>query len=53
MSTIIFGSSGFLGNEISKLLKKKKKLKYLLKAKRNIYKTNIFKKKYKPEKMDK
>tara|TARA_A100001015_G_scaffold289576_1_gene361594 strand:+ start:9914 stop:10450 length:537 start_codon:yes stop_codon:yes gene_type:complete len=50
MSTIIFGSSGFLGNEISKLLKKEKKIEISTKSKKNIYKTNIFKKKYKPEK---
>tara|TARA_B100000900_G_scaffold395836_1_gene394577 strand:- start:1066 stop:1884 length:819 start_codon:yes stop_codon:yes gene_type:complete len=50
MSTVIFGSSGFLGNKISKLLKKEKKIEISTKNKKNIYKTNIFKKRYKHEK---
>ena len=49
MSIIIFGSSGFLGNKISKLLKKEKKIEISSKSKKNTYKTNIFRKKYKHE----
>ena len=49
MSIVIFGSSGFLGNKISKLLKKEKKIEISSKSKKNTYKTNIFRKKYKHE----